>query len=143
MNQNTGPAAIAVVGRADSPASEPQRAFLATRPDAATEWFAPRDLNDLEDAIEAGRFARVLFATPGDFLEAVWSGDIRPAEWRKAAVRVEFAAPVPNDVAAQVWAVVERYEAWHARRRRAAIVSALILSGIAIAAAFGVIWAVG
>ena len=137
---NTG--ALAVVGTADGPATEPLRAYIAAHPATDVKWFAPRDLNDLEDAIEAGRFGRVLFAEPADFLEAVWSGDIKLQEWRIAGVRLEFAAPehvgLPVD---PIWRLAERFEHWRAGRRRAKLVSCRVLSAIAIAAAFGVIWA--
>jgi hypothetical protein len=144
-NASTGgsTAAVAVVGLPADPAGDALRAYVASHVlGEAPTWFAPRDLNDLEDAIEAGRFERVVFATPGDFLEAVWNGEIRPAAWRKAGVRVEFAErSAPGDDATRAWSLAERYEAWRARRRQAAIVSAVVLSAIAIAAAFALIWA--
>ncbi len=132
--------AVAVVGVCDSPESAALCARVDARAPAEATWFAPRDLNDLEDAISAGRFGVVVFARPADFLEAVWSGDIRPALWRAAGVELEFAETEGGE---WMWEIAGRYEAWRGRRRGAAMASCVVLSAVAAAAAFGLIWAAG
>ncbi len=113
--------------------------WLAQRGLVDSHCFAPRDVNDLERAIDAGRIATIIFPTAADFLSLLWSEEIDLACWRRAGLRIEFASE--RGPADHAWAaeILGRWEAHLTRLRRRRTIAGLILSAIAIAAAAGVL----
>jgi hypothetical protein len=146
----TGTAVICERHGADAAAAQ---AFVDARGHRDVRWFAPRDLNDVEDAIEAGRIACVVFVRFEDFLTALWDEELAFERWLSAGVRVGFVHPpdvAPAGVVhadnealddadtALAAAVDANWRRWRRARRRRTIVAGLILSALALAAAFGI-----
>lgn len=99
--------------------------------------FEPKDDDQMNEALSSGRHDRAVFANLDGLLEAIWSGHAKVDQWRRAGVRIEFASAPCSDPA--VWqALVEQtcdsYERWCRRRRRRQVVTACILSALALAA---------
>ncbi|HWL95672.1 MAG TPA: hypothetical protein VNT79_19295 [Phycisphaerae bacterium] len=101
--------------------------------------FQPKDTDDLNDALCAGRFDRVLFWSTDDLLEAIWNNDADLDAWKRAGVEIEILSRAPGqaenlanahvvDLQA-VWAGLEK---WREERRGAKIIAATVLCVLAI-----------
>lgn len=133
---------MAAVGRRDDPRAAEIAAFLQANGLDAVEWFAPRDLDELHDAVRAGRIGRVIFADLPALLAAVWGEVIDFAAWRERGVQVDLAAVPPADSAALVAQFWESWRAWRRAQRRRRTRAAIVLTCAALAAAFVLLWVV-
>ena len=136
---------IAVRTAADKREREAIDGWLAGHAGVEIVEFAPKDDDDLDDALCGGRFDRVLFADLEALLATIWKGHARVDIWDAAGVRIELAqAPSASDGAGDgkddpSWRVfVSRTYAsltlWRRRQRRRQITAAAILSALALAA---------
>ncbi len=103
-------------------------------PDA--DWYARRDLDEVDRGVREGRVRRVIFPAIDELLTGLMSGEIDAAAWLAAGVRIEFPERPPGDVGELGRVLLEAWQSNARRRRRAQVVAGLILSGIAILAAF-------
>lgn len=103
---------------------------------AAVRWFSPRDVDEVDAAARRGELRRVLFLQLDDLLEAVWQGEIDLIAWRARGVHVTYAEPRDGGAPDFVTVLADNWQRWEARHRRRQIVAGLVLSAIAIAAAF-------
>ncbi len=136
--------ATAVVCDAGTGLSAQLEHFLAARGLAAAARYAPRDINDVERGIASGAIQHVVFATPTQLLELLWSAELDPDCWRRPELQIEFASAA--DPAAREGLPASLLAAWQQHRRRqrhARIVAGLILSILAIGAAFVLLLALG
>ncbi len=118
-------AGVAIVGgqRGDGPAA----------PDGA--WYAADDVGAVERGVRDGHVRRVVFAELDDLLEAVWSRAITLDTWLARGVQVEV-APSISTTDALVARLASSWAAWTRRHRRRQLWAGLVLSAVAIAAAF-------
>lgn len=134
MNERDGVTAVAIVGRQEDAAATSVDELLP--PDAAVRWYAPRDLDDVDRAARDGSVSRVVFAQPDVLLTALWSGELAIEEWPADTARVDVlhsAGTVPAAFIADLAASWARHR--RVQRRRQAI-AGVILSAVALAAAF-------
>lgn len=99
----------------------------------------PRDLDDLERELEPGRPFRVLFLRIEDLLEALWDGNIRPEQWLEGSVHLAAREGEEWAASIRLQRLLAAWGRWTSRHRRTRIASGLILSLLAIAAAFTVL----
>ncbi len=112
-------------------------AYLSARGLATARRFEPKDDDDLNDALCAGEFDRVVFANLDALFQTVWTGHGELDRWKSAGVRIELASPPdgePNGWRATVDATYQSHARWRRNRRRGQIIAACILSVLAIAA---------
>lgn len=103
---------------------------------ADATWYAPRDLDDVDQSVRAGHVGRVIFPTLAGFLNALWSGSLSAAAWRACGTQVELAAGDESWTAAQLASLLECWDQSQQRQRRSRAVAGLLLSVLVIAAAF-------
>lgn len=110
---------------------------------SASTKFLPKDDDELNSALCAGRFQRVVFADLDSLLEMLWKDEFEPAKWMDAGVHVELLSPPPG--AKQSWheTVLEAHRSlsrWRAQQRKRQIVAAVLLSAVALAAMAVLFW---
>ena len=98
--------------------------------------FLPKDDDDLDTAICAGRFDRVVFSSLDDLLTTIWNGDARIDQWREMGIKVDIAAgDAANGTGFEhICEMYASLEQWRARRRRRQIIASVILSTVALLA---------
>jgi hypothetical protein len=119
-------------------------AFWARTGRRTVVQFAPRDDEDLDLALCAGRFGCVLFADLNALLTMVWKSQAQVNRWIEAGVRIELAEPPPagNDGSwvPVVEAVCDSLCRWRRAQRVRKLVAAVVLSVLALAAAAILLW---
>lgn len=113
--------------------------YLRTQGVADTEWHLPRDVDEVDKALCAGRIQRVIFPALDDFLAALWDEPLTLDRWLAPEMRVEFAQPSGPSDAARAATLMASWQRYQALRRRTRAVAGLVLSAAAIAAAFVVL----
>ena len=108
---------------------------------AAVRRVRLRDRDHLDEYVAAG--ARCIrFRCRADLLESLWRDEIDVAAWLRAGVCVEFlaegqaAATSERDDAAWISEIVASWAAHRRRQRRARTIAGVILSIVALAAAY-------
>lgn len=107
--------------------------------------FRPKDDDDLNQALCAGRYKRVVFLDIDALFEAVWKDLADLDRWEQAGVRIELvSAPVGDGESWRktVAAVHAGLIRWRRADRRRQIVVAVILSALALAAVGALLWLV-
>ena len=102
--------------------------------------FAAKDDDELNDAVLAGKFQRVIFIDLGDLLQAIWAGHIQYDRWIAARVRIDIVRPPfpgPVEWPAYVERMSTSYRDFKARQRRRQIFAAVCMSLLALAAIAG------
>ncbi len=99
-------------------------------------WYSPRDVSNLEQAVRAGAVQRVMFLQTADFLGLLWDEVLTPEVWQAPAVSVVSAGSGDALTAAQITDILAAWQTWRHRRRRQRAIAGLILSAVAIAAAW-------
>lgn len=129
---------VAAVCDKHSPDAARMDAYLREQ-GLSARWYALRDLDDVDREVCAGRTQQVVFLNWSDLLQGMWNREVSFDQWLKMQAEVRF-VEAPGDTSAACLAAVS--EAWsahkRARRRRQAI-SGLILSLVAVAAAFAIV----
>ncbi|MCK4340701.1 MAG: hypothetical protein KAY37_03125 [Phycisphaerae bacterium] len=136
MNAQTQTECVAVVCDRDGGDAPAMEAFLTAQGLADAEWFAPRDVDEVDQAVCTGRVRRVVFPTETQLLEALWNNEIAFEHWLASDLRLEFVKMCEPTSAAHVEAVFESWRRWQRRHRRRQFVAGIILSIVAIVAAF-------
>ena len=111
-------------------------AFLQARDAATARWYAPRELDEVDKAVRAGRVRQVVFARLDDVLEGMWDEDISLEHWLAAGVRIELVESPEPAAHTHVQVVFESWQRWRHRHRRRRLVAGVVLSIVAMAAAF-------
>jgi hypothetical protein len=109
--------------------------YLQSRGLDTAKHFAEKDDDELNAAVIAGEFKRVIFTDLNDLLVTIWKGETQWDRWRSAGTEVTLV----NSPPAADWlnVVDETYaslNAWRSARRRRQIIAAVILSIVALAA---------
>jgi len=136
MSETRAASGVAVVCERGSTAVALVEDYLRARGVTDAGWHAPRDVDEVEDGLRAGQYRRVVFAGLADFLALLWEDALAVGRWRGAGVAIEFAQPADAGAAGQVATILETWVQVRARRRRAQAVAGLVLSAVAVAAAF-------
>lgn len=102
--------------------------------------YPPTAADNVDAAVTAGAVTHVVFADLPVYLHVLWDGRVDPGAWQRAGVQIDFAeSPAPADLVRQL---PEAWQRWRVAARRRAIVAGVLLSIIAIAAAFTLVWSV-
>ena len=131
------PSRTAVRDGADAGDEAALASFHAATDERDVVRFAHKDTADLNDALCAGGFERVVFARLDDLLTVIWNGDAELHRWESAGVRIEVAAPPaadPDGWRAVLDETYDSYARWQRNHKRNQICAACILSLLALAA---------
>ena len=140
MNANPRTASlplIAVVCDRNGDAASAVQAYLQSPNIADAAWFGPRDLDDLDRAVRDGRVRRVIFPRLADMLEGLWNEEIDAAAWLAAGVQIDL-ADCPAGACPPT--LLKSWQRWRTARRGRRAIAGLVLSVIALAAAFTLTW---
>lgn len=117
------------------------KAYLQAQGIAGAGWYAPRDLNDLDEAVCKGRVRRVVFPHWADLLIAIWNEEIAYETWLAAAgVQVDFGVSPGPAPQAYAQALSQSWADWRRLQRRRQAVAGVLLSAIALVTAFVLVW---
>lgn len=136
MSETRAASGVAVVCERGGVAGALVEDYLRARGVTDAGWYAPRDVDEVEDGLRAGQYRRVVFAGLADFLALLWQDALVVECWQGAGVVIEFAQPADGGAAGQVATILETWVQVRARQRRAQAVAGLVLSGVAIGVAF-------
>jgi len=98
------------------------------------DWYLPRDVDELDAAVQAGVVRTVVFPSIAEALQHGWDETAALATWPERGGVVRFAEE-PADGGAWLAAVWASWQAWRVRRRRRQAVAGAVLGTIALAAA--------
>ncbi|UCG33894.1 MAG: hypothetical protein JSU68_04505 [Phycisphaerales bacterium] len=132
---------VAVVGDENGPETAAVEQLLRQWNGCNARWYARRDLNRVDAAVRGDHVRCVVFTDVDDLLEEVWEGEVEIDRWLAKGVRVEFARGLGADASAHVESVLRSWRRWNRRRRRRHVVAAVVLSVMALVAAFTLSWA--
>ncbi len=135
MNTQTCSANVAVVCDRHGGDAAAVQTYLQQQ-QLQAEWYEPGDSDDLDRAVREGRLRRVIFARLDHFLTALWSRSLTAQAWLTVSPQMDFACGVPAEDRAWAAAILRSWVRWQRGHRRRQTVSGLILSAIALAAAF-------
>ena len=136
MNAQTQPKGVAVICERHGDDSAAMEAYLQTQDVAEADWYAPRDVDDADKAVCEGRVGRVVFPNWPGFLDALWDEKIAFEHWLAAGVRVEFVTSPSPDTNTHLTDIFQSWQRWRQVRRRRQVAAGLLLSVVAVAAAF-------
>jgi hypothetical protein len=122
------PQPVLIVSATDPQQHGALQTWLSSQNWAATKWIKPRDVDELDAAVQRGTPA-VVFTSWPLYLDALWDNHIHPVDWQ-VPLHVDPAGPPPSPRD-----FVALHNTWQHTRRRIRLTAALILSAIAIAAA--------
>ncbi|HOA72663.1 MAG TPA: hypothetical protein PL151_16610 [Phycisphaerae bacterium] len=126
---------VAAVCDPSGPHAARMAEYLQARGEPA-RWYAPRDLDDVDREVSAGRLRTAVFVNWRDLLEGIWHGEVTFSRWRAMRIDVQFLDSPGDDAGAQLEVVAQAWADYQQSRRRRRAISGLILSLIAVAAAF-------
>lgn len=136
MTQTAEPAStIGVICDRGSPDASRMEAFLRAQ-SLSGHWYARHDLDDADRDVIAGRLHTVVFLRWQDLLEGIFNGEVSFGRWRDIKVDLRFVEPAGTDDLARLAAVSQAWTAHQRQCRRRRTVSGILLSLIALAAAF-------
>ena len=98
--------------------------------------FLPKDDDELNTALCAGRFGRVVFSRLDSLFEMIWKEQADLDRWRSAGVEIELASPPDGGTQWRplIADLYESYSDWRSAQRKRQIVAAIILSAAALLA---------
>jgi hypothetical protein len=108
--------------------------------------FEPRNDEDLDADLCAGRYSGVLFADLNALLTMVWQSHAQVERWIDAGVRIELAKP-PGGGSNGSWppvvvAVCDSLIRWRRTQRTRKLIAAVLFSALALVAAAVLLWLV-
>ncbi len=109
-------------------------AYLARCGLSEADWYLPRDVDEVDAAVQAGVVRTVVFPSIGAELMHAWDETADVGAWLAHGVAVHCAGE-PTDGAAWLAAVWTNWRAWRVRRRRRQAVAGVMLGTVALAAA--------
>ena len=136
MNTQTQTETVAVVCDRRGRNTTIMEAFLQARSLAQARWYAPPDLDDVDRAVRRGDVRRVVFGDLNGLLEGIWNGELEFEQWSAVGTQLEFVEPPGQTAPAHVRTVFASWQRWSRRRRRRQLVAGVVLSVVALAAAF-------
>jgi hypothetical protein len=139
MDLQTVSNSIAVVCDRAGEQAAAMRAFLESRGVEDAAWYAPRDVDDVDRAVRSGAMRRVIFPGTRNLFDAIWDEEISFEQWLKAGASVDFVEKPAGDAAACVAAMFTSWQHWRRVHRRRQTIAGVVLSMVAIAAAFAVL----
>jgi len=104
---------------------------------AVAAKLLPKDDDELNAELCAGKFKQVVFADLDSLLEMMWKGEVDLDRWQSAGVHVDLVSPPsgPTNGWHEMARTVHRsYTRWRGEQRRRQIVAAVILSAVALLA---------
>ncbi len=131
---------VVVVGPAQGPDAELVRAHLKGQGGYEPEWLASGDLGDLDRAVRRGSVRCVVFPRLSQLLEALWNEEIDVAAWRAAGVRIDVAEAGASTESGSLAAVLDAWSQFRGARRWRQAVAGVLLSAVALLAAFTLVW---
>jgi len=140
MSELPKPQHVAVIGDPRGPDAARVEAYLRERAAPEACWYAPGELADLDAAVRAGQIRRVLLLRLEDLLEALWEREIELDRWLALGVELHCVESPPPPPAACLAAVAQSWQRWRRRQRRRQLIGGLVLSVLALVAAFALIW---
>lgn len=102
---------------------------------AESRLVDPRDLDDVDRIAAAGEVERVVFVRADDLLAGCWDAQIRVDEW-PAEIRIDVLDLPSIDARTFADVVGRSWRRWNQARRRRNAIAGVILSAIAVLAAF-------
>jgi hypothetical protein len=136
MSDRPAATSVALVCNPQSERAPQVEQYLRTHDLGAVTRYAFRDVDHLEQAVRAGTVQRIVFPETADFLGLLWDDLLTPGTWQAPGLCIEFARAEDALTPAQIADVLTAWEAWHRARRRRRAIAGLILSVLAIAAAW-------
>jgi hypothetical protein len=130
---------VAVVARIDGDEAQAIERRMTVQ-GRSVRWVVPRDLDLVDRDVREGRVNRVIFGQCGDLLAGIWNGDVSFAAWRDTGVQVEFVESPGEDSAALLATVAHAWTRYRLAQRRRRLIGGVILSLIAVVAAFAIVW---
>lgn len=114
-------------------------AYLQSRGLTDAEWFGPRDVDDVQRGLRAGTIRRVVLPGVSEFLDMLWDGVLDVELWLRADAWLELVESPPADPAEHLRQIVGSWQRSRRARRRRQIVAGLVLSAVAVLAAFALL----
>jgi hypothetical protein len=130
------PTIIVVCGARDAVADAARTRLGADG--AAARWVPLRDRDHLDEFVAAGA-RRLIFRRREDLLEALWHNEVDVPAWLALDVRIEFLSDADGAADRDARWLADIAASWAAHRRRerrAQMIAAVILSIVALTAAF-------
>lgn len=129
----------AVIGSRDDAHASNICALLDAHGAPATKWYRPYDADDVSAAIRKGTVARVVFPSLEILLDVLWLERANLRDWQAAGVPINVAGPTTENVVDVAIAAQQSWQRWRAAHRRRQVVAGVLLSVVALAAAFGLL----
>lgn len=124
----------AVLGDRDGPHATAIAAVLPSQGAGDVKWFTLRDAHDLDAAVERGEIARVMLESWDTYIAALHRGALASPRWTSGEIEVHCADLPPAALLASRTAAA--WSAEHRRTRRQRTIAGVVLSAVALAAAF-------
>lgn len=140
MNTQTQSEHTVVVCEHDSKDTAAMETYLRARQLTEARWYPRRDLDEVDRAIRSGDVQQVVFPKVSDLLDGFWTGEIAFDQWLAAGAKVEFVESPGQNISADIKTIFASWEQWRRPHRRRQIVAGIILSIVALAAAFALNW---
>lgn len=140
---NSQPVEALSLGRSSDYVTARVSEHLDRRSESGAEWYSIRDLDEVDRAVREGRLQQVVFDSLDQLLAGLWNGEIDAHAWLSAGVQIEFTAPATLDPPSLSRVLLANWQAGARRQRRRRVVAGVVLSLIAMAAAFFLNWVVG
>jgi len=134
---------VAVVCDVGSAAAAAMQAFLRAEAIEDALWYAPREVDEVDRAVQAGTVGRVIFPRPADLLTPLWNHELALDDWWARGVQVDFVEPPEPAPVALLQTVAHHWSEWRRHHRRRQALAGVLLSAVALAAAFLLNWAAG
>ena len=121
-------------------------AYLARTGLPTVVEFTPRDDEDLDTELRAGRFRRVIFSDLNALLTMAWKSQAHVSQWIEAGVRIDLAES-PTGESDGSWlpvleATCDSFSRWKRGQRVRKLIAAAVMSVLALAAAAVLLWLV-
>ena len=140
MNTQAQSGCVAVVCEHESQDRAAMETYLRTHQVTEAHWYPRRDLDEVNQAILSGDVQQVIFPKISDLLDGFWTDKIAFDQWLAVGTQVEFVETPEQIIAADLKTIFASWEQWRRLQRRRQIIAGIILSIVALAAAFAINW---
>jgi len=143
MSASVQPESVAVVCDESGDDAKAVRAFLSIEALDEVRWFGRGGVDDVDRGVRSGGIVRVVFPRQAVLLEAMWSGEVDFEAWRRAGVRIDVVESSSAISEGQLVTIAASWKRWRCGQRRRQAVAGVVLSAVAVACAFGLIYLAG